>query len=137
MSRSEISRRALLAGAAALAARCAREPAPPPGTRVPLANLPLGERVVVDHQGEPVELLRTASGVRARSLWCTHTGCRVVWKPEQGYYQCLCHEAHFDDTGRVLSGPPPRPLREVRTLPLGEEILLLAEPAATPPPPAG
>ncbi len=137
MTPSGLSRRALLTAAAALAARCAREPPPPPGTRVPLATLPLGERVVVDHQGEPVELLRTAAGVRARSLWCTHTGCRVVWEEQNSHYRCLCHEAHFDDAGRVLSGPPPRPLREVRTLPLGDEILLLAEPDATPPPPPG
>jgi menaquinol-cytochrome c reductase iron-sulfur subunit len=41
---------------------------------------------------------------------CTHLGCRVNWKTEQNAYVCPCHDGTFDLDGRVLGGPPPRPL---------------------------
>jgi nitrite reductase/ring-hydroxylating ferredoxin subunit len=112
------TRRALLglvsvAPAAALAAcRPAATPAPAE-TSIALERLPEGERVVVMHGEEPVELVRDGAAVRARSLWCTHTGCRVNWDANATVYRCVCHEATFAADGRVLTGPPPRPLREI------------------------
>jgi Rieske Fe-S protein len=41
---------------------------------------------------------------------CTHLGCRVNWKGDQQAYVCPCHDAIFDLDGKVLGGPPPRPL---------------------------
>ena len=41
---------------------------------------------------------------------CTHLACRVVWKDDLQDYACPCHDGHFARDGRVLSGPPPRPL---------------------------
>jgi menaquinol-cytochrome c reductase iron-sulfur subunit len=41
---------------------------------------------------------------------CTHLGCQVNWKPERNEYVCPCHDAQFDINGKVLGGPPPRPL---------------------------
>jgi Rieske Fe-S protein len=135
MSRAgRLSRRELLATTLAvpLAASCARTPPPPPGTRVPLAAIPAGARLRVLHREEPVELRREGGEVRARSLWCTHTGCEVRWIEADALYRCPCHEATFGADGRVLSGPPPRPLREVRVVLEGDRILLPdPEPAAT------
>lgn len=42
---------------------------------------------------------------------CTHAGCGVRWDPDQKAFQCPCHNGRFTKTGKVLSGPPPRPLR--------------------------
>ena len=41
---------------------------------------------------------------------CTHLGCQVNWKADQNKYICPCHDAQFDIGGKVLGGPPPRPL---------------------------
>ena len=41
---------------------------------------------------------------------CTHLGCPVSWKKEDGRFYSPCHAGVFDPEGRVLSGPPPRPL---------------------------
>jgi len=41
---------------------------------------------------------------------CTHLGCRVNWKAEMNQFICPCHDGHFSLDGRVVSGPPPRPL---------------------------
>ncbi|HET8654768.1 MAG TPA: Rieske (2Fe-2S) protein [Longimicrobiaceae bacterium] len=46
---------------------------------------------------------------------CTHLLCPVVAQPERGRLHCPCHNGNFDlETGRVLSGPPPRPLARIR-----------------------
>jgi len=103
-----------LAGIAALA--CRRAPSPPAGTVVPLAALPVGERVRVLHDEMPVELVRQPDGsVTARSLWCTHVGCEVTYRPETDEYECPCHDGRFAADGAVLGGPPTRPLRTLPT----------------------
>lgn len=46
---------------------------------------------------------------------CTHLLCPVVAQPERGRLHCPCHNGNFDiETGRVISGPPERPLPRVR-----------------------
>ena len=46
----------------------------------------------------------------AMSNICTHLGCRARWIAEQENFFCPCHNGVFDKDGKVLSGPPPRPL---------------------------
>jgi menaquinol-cytochrome c reductase iron-sulfur subunit len=41
---------------------------------------------------------------------CTHLGCPFRWDEESGQFVCPCHNGVFDAEGRVLGGPPPRPL---------------------------
>ena len=41
---------------------------------------------------------------------CTHEGCTVQYVPGDANIWCACHNGKFDLEGRVLSGPPPRPL---------------------------
>ena len=42
---------------------------------------------------------------------CTHLACPVYYEPGRRRLECPCHEGGFDvQTGRVLYGPPPRPL---------------------------
>jgi len=44
------------------------------------------------------------------NLHCTHVGCPVNWSPPAKRFFSPCHGGVFDTDGRVLSGPPPRPL---------------------------
>jgi len=48
--------------------------------------------------------------VRAVSATCTHLGCQVHWDGKDGKFRCPCHGGVYDPTGKVLEGPPPRPL---------------------------
>ncbi len=41
---------------------------------------------------------------------CTHLGCPFSWDGKKGEFGCPCHNGSFDEEGRVLGGPPPRPL---------------------------
>jgi len=46
---------------------------------------------------------------------CTHVGCPVNWSPQAQRFFSPCHGGVFDRDGRVLSGPPPRPLDRYET----------------------
>lgn len=51
----------------------------------------------------------------AYSQKCTHLQCPVLWRPEEKKLACPCHKGAFEvETGRVLYGPPERPLPPVR-----------------------
>lgn len=48
--------------------------------------------------------------VRAFSATCTHLGCQVLWDAPTHRFRCPCHGGAYDADGRVIGGPPPRPL---------------------------
>jgi cytochrome b6-f complex iron-sulfur subunit len=59
-------------------------------------------------EDERVFIVRRGSTIRCLSAICTHLGCTVN-RSGQGYH-CPCHGSVFNDQGRVLGGPAPRPL---------------------------
>lgn len=77
---------------------------------VPLAMVPMGKRTRLENNGRPVELHRTEEGITARSLLCTHQGCKVRWFEDRQLYICPCHEGQFDSEGIVVYGMPSKPL---------------------------
>ncbi|MBI4591531.1 MAG: ubiquinol-cytochrome c reductase iron-sulfur subunit [Candidatus Rokubacteria bacterium] len=55
-------------------------------------------------------LNRGAGKFTVFNIHCTHVGCPVRWNPQAGRFFSPCHGGVFDRDGRVLAGPPPRPL---------------------------
>ena len=53
-------------------------------------------------------LFRDSEGFYAVSLVCTHLGCTVA-RSKAGF-ACPCHGSRFDNMGKVVAGPAPRPL---------------------------
>lgn len=49
------------------------------------------------------------------STHCTHVGCPITWSPQARRFFSPCHGGVFDADGRVLAGPPPRPLDRYET----------------------
>ena len=49
-----------------------------------------------------------ADGLYVISSICTHLGCNV--KRGGPGFACPCHGSQFDDSGRVVHGPAPKPL---------------------------
>ena len=67
-----------------------------------IAHTPLGHIALADDGGQ----------VRAFSAVCTHLGCIVKYQPGPGRaWFCPCHKGTYAADGRVVSGPPPRPLQ--------------------------
>lgn len=52
----------------------------------------------------------SGKGYRALSATCTHLGCGVAWDDAKKQFVCPCHAGVFDRGGKVVSGPPPRPM---------------------------
>jgi len=129
---ASLDRRALLArlayGGALLAAcvpsACANRYGSGTKAVVPLVDLPPGGRLKIRVAGKPVELRRTAEGVAARSLLCTHTGCTVAWDEARQRYLCPCHEGVYDSNGAVLSGAPTAPLADVPVTVAGKDVVV-------------
>jgi cytochrome b6-f complex iron-sulfur subunit len=76
--------------------------------------------------GQPAAVIRTADGFRALSLVCTHLGCIVHWNEAQHEFLCPCHGATFGADGRVVSGPPPKPLPEYSVAVIQGEVIVAA-----------
>jgi cytochrome b6-f complex iron-sulfur subunit len=83
---------------------------------VPAGNVseipPGGVRLVHLSEG-PVMLEKAGDEVRALSAICTHLGCIIQWHPDGKQFICPCHHGIYDVDGKVLSGPPPRPLEKL------------------------
>ncbi len=65
--------------------------------------------------------------VIAISAVCTHLGCIVTWDEEKKIFKCPCHDGRFDPEGRVISGPPPAPLKRHKTKFEDGRILIATE----------
>jgi Rieske Fe-S protein len=59
----------------------------------------------------------------AYSQKCTHLSCAVYYSRDKNRLECPCHEGYFSiETGRVLQGPPPRPLPRIAIAERGGQI---------------
>jgi Rieske Fe-S protein len=75
------------------------------------AKLASEKFVIVPAGGKRALVFRNAAGeLRAMDARCTHEGCTVQFAAAEGNIWCACHNGRFDLEGRVISGPPPRPL---------------------------
>lgn len=74
---------------------------------------------------DPCILLRRTDGTLAAfSQKCTHLSCAVYYAAERDRLECPCHEGYFSArTGRVLQGPPPRPLPQIRLEQRGDAVV--------------
>ena len=74
---------------------------------------------------KPGILINTSKGeLLAFNAVCTHLNCTVQYDPGAGHILCACHNGHFDLNGRVISGPPPRPLEQYNVNVRGEDIVV-------------
>jgi Rieske Fe-S protein len=91
------------------------------GTR---GDFPLNVGKLVVVRGRSIIVTNTqAAGLKAFSAICTHRGCVVGWNKWGGYIQCPCHQGSYNpQSGMVISGPPPRPLRRYKLAIQGEEV---------------
>src|SRR5579859_2015322 len=74
------------------------------------------------------------SSLEALNARCTHEGCTIDWRPDQGSFVCPCHGGQFDRQGAVLLGPPQQSLQKLVCRVNGANVDILGE--AGPPPEA-
>lgn len=80
---------------------------------------------IVKFGSKPVLLIRSdESEWRAFSGICTHLDCTVQYKDIDRQIWCACHNGLYDLNGKVLSGPPPRPLEEYEVHIRDDEVVV-------------
>ena len=105
---------AVLAGCSAALARFGRHPGVQVGE---MNNLPPGGALRASLGGDESAIVVNVDGaVRAFRAVCTHEGCPLGWNAQQHLIRCPCHGGAYDTNGRVVSGPPPAPLTELRAV---------------------
>jgi len=82
------------------------------GTKVNAGKVEEFEPGTVSHIQEGRFYLSRLENGGMLAMWhrCTHLGCTVPWKEDEGLFHCPCHSSIFTTTGEVVSGPAPRPL---------------------------
>jgi nitrite reductase/ring-hydroxylating ferredoxin subunit len=114
--------------ARSLFSRGAAPPAPKAVGR--MGDLPVAGARVFHYPSadDPCLLIRTdAENYVAYSQKCTHLSCAVYFDGKKGRIECPCHEGAFSVAdGRVLQGPPPRPLPRIRLERRGDELVATA-----------
>lgn len=95
----------------------------------PASEVPVGGVKVFDYPGpgDNCILVRTAEDrFVAYSQKCTHLSCAVYYSRQNNRLECPCHEGYFSiEDGRVLQGPPPRPLPKVEIEQRGGRLVAL------------
>ena len=80
---------------------------------------------MVKFGSKPVLLIRTGETEwRAYSGICTHLNCTVQFQEASHQIWCACHNGFYDLNGKVVSGPPPKPLEEYTVRIRGEEVFV-------------
>lgn len=81
-----------------------------------IIDIPANGAKIIKFNKKPVVIVRTLhEQYKAFSAVCTHLGCIVEYKGEQGgYFQCNCHGSMFDMNGRNIRGPAAVPLPEFK-----------------------
>lgn len=106
----------------------------PPKSRLPrdtavtaakLTELSLNSAKIFPFGTKPAILVRTPNDeLKAFSAVCTHLNCTVQYDAKSSIILCACHNGRYGLDGRVISGPPPRPLEEFKVAIKKDEIIV-------------
>lgn len=90
-------------------------------------DMAVGKAQAISISGKPVFVVRLEEGYRVYSGICSHLGCIVKWEPNKDRFYCPCHQGVFGKDGKVVSGPPPKPLEEYRVKEEGNLVFIYVE----------
>ncbi|BCR04143.1 cytochrome b6 [Desulfuromonas versatilis] len=89
------------------------------------ASVDLGAAHFFNFRGAPAVLLQPSPGnFAAFSAVCPHLGCIIKWQQDKGEFLCPCHAGRFSADGKVLGGPPPKPLESIPVALEGDQIMV-------------
>lgn len=67
---------------------------------------------------------KSNGAVTALKGLCTHMECNITYKQEDRKFYCACHEGWFNEDGKNIKGPPPKPLEFFDIKIEGEKIIV-------------
>ncbi len=69
-------------------------------------------------------LKRTDGKTLALKGVCTHMECNISYQPDSRRFYCACHKGWFDDSGKNVEGPPPKPLESFDIIESGQKLII-------------
>ena len=106
-----------------------KTPEYPLATVAQLGEIPIGEVKLFTYPNpeDHCILIRTAAEEYvAYSQKCTHLSCAVYYSQENNCLECPCHRGFFSvENGKVLEGPPSRPLPRVVLEKQGDKLIAI------------
>jgi cytochrome b6-f complex iron-sulfur subunit len=91
-----------------------------------VADFAVNSGKIVRFGSKPVLVIRRSENEwRAFAGVCTHLNCTVQYEQARHQIWCACHNGFYDLNGKVVSGPPPRPLEEYQVRIRGEEVVVM------------
>ena len=81
-----------------------------------------GKTTVYVRSGSPGAAARTRTSSSPISTRCAHLGCPVRFVEAAGNFICPCHGGVYDFEGKVIGGPPVRPLDRFQTRVVGDQV---------------
>ncbi|MGA8034517.1 MAG: Rieske (2Fe-2S) protein [Candidatus Acidiferrales bacterium] len=127
LQRREFTKLIAIAGATAFTGAGCGETPDPVVVIAKSGEIPVGGSKVFAYPSndKPCFLLHPeADKYIAFSRLCTHHMCPVFYVTENNEFDCPCHGGVFSATdGRVLAGPPSKPLPQIRLELRGTDIL--------------
>ena len=94
-------------------------------TAAKTSELPPNSGKIFKFGSRPGIVVRTPAGdLRAFTAVCTHLNCTVQYRADMQMIWCACHNGMYDLNGKVVSGPPPRPLEEYTVHVRSDEIVV-------------
>ena len=79
-----------------------------------LSELQEGTSKYFAYNNVPCALINVGGEIKGFSRVCTHLQCAIDWDKKSQTFLCPCHAAVFDTNGRVVSGPAPKPIPELK-----------------------
>lgn len=90
-----------------------------------LEELALNSAKIFPFGTKPAILIHTPSDeYKAFSAVCTHLNCTVQYDDKTNIIICACHNGRYGLDGRVISGPPPKPLEEYKVVLRSNDIIV-------------
>lgn len=91
----------------------------------PESEVTSGGAKFFEFAGKSAVLVRRKDGtLTAMSAVCTHLGCIVQWQQDKEQFLCPCHAGIYGIDGKVLAGPPPKPLQVIPVITAAGKIVV-------------
>lgn len=88
------------------------------------ADVPDKNGKIFAFNSDKVIIVNDNGKLTACSAVCTHMGCLVHWDAKENQIACPCHGAKYQQTGEIISGPQPLPLRVYKAKVVGDDLII-------------
>jgi cytochrome b6-f complex iron-sulfur subunit len=88
------------------------------------SEVPDGTGKIYQFNEDKVIVINHGGSLTACSAVCTHLGCLVHWEEGKNLIFCPCHGAQYKQTGEIITGPQPKPLKQYKVRVENDDLII-------------